>query len=196
MRAPGGGSRDNSRGPRLPQRSFPQSPLRLRRRYSKRPPLTVLLRPQVQNYSLTRLRLISVGATASAIQQFLGWPVGGRHQVWRKMPPTRRQAECAQCLWLTHEWRRQPVECRRGHLRPNHRQQVCLGACGCAKNSATQRKERVEGIAGRGRGSSHRRLASGVRDRQPARLLARSDLHRSQSPAVLDNVIKNGSTLR
>ena len=144
MRAPGGGSRDNSRGPRLPQRSFPQSPLRLRRRYSKRPPLTVLLRPQVQNYSLTRLRLISVGATASAIQQFLGWPVGGRHQVWRKMPPTRRQAECAQCLWLTHEWRRQPVECRRGHLRPNHRQQVCLGACGCAKNSATQREERVD----------------------------------------------------
>src|SRR6516162_1801304 len=29
-----------------------------------------------------------------------------------------------------------------------------------------------------------------------ARLLARSDLHRSQSPAVLDHVIKNGSTLR
>jgi hypothetical protein len=49
VRAPGGAFGDvNSRGPRLPQRSCPQSPLRLVQRYSKRSPLTVLLRPQVE----------------------------------------------------------------------------------------------------------------------------------------------------
>src|SRR5262249_27433540 len=47
-------------------------PQELPQRYSKCSPLTVLLRPQVQNYSLTKLRLILAGAMASAIQQFLG----------------------------------------------------------------------------------------------------------------------------
>src|SRR5262249_46484605 len=66
--------------------SCPQSPLRLVQRYSKCSPLTVLLRPQVQNYSVTRLRLILVGAMASAIQQFLGY--SGWASAWRVKCPT------------------------------------------------------------------------------------------------------------
>jgi hypothetical protein len=52
--------------------SCPQSPLRLAQRYSKCSRLTVLVRPQIQNYSLTKLGLILVGAMASAIQRFRG----------------------------------------------------------------------------------------------------------------------------
>ena len=75
MRAPGGcGIRriHGSRGPRLPQRFLPPIPAETGQRYSKRSPLTVLLRPQVQNYSLTKLGLILAGAMASAIQRFRG----------------------------------------------------------------------------------------------------------------------------
>jgi len=45
--------------------------------------LTVLLWPQVQNYSLTKLRLILVGAMASAIQRFLAG-AGTRPLPWHK----------------------------------------------------------------------------------------------------------------
>jgi len=43
---------------------FPQSPLRMARTYSKRSRLTVLLRPQVRNSSLTKLRLRLVATSA------------------------------------------------------------------------------------------------------------------------------------
>ena len=46
------------------------SPLELPQTYSKCSPLTVLLWPQVQNYSLTKLRLILVGAMASPFNNF------------------------------------------------------------------------------------------------------------------------------
>src|SRR6516165_8129569 len=52
------------------------SPLELPQTYSKRSRLTVLLRPQVQNYSLARLWLILADLTALATQQFLGSSCG------------------------------------------------------------------------------------------------------------------------
>ena len=80
------------------------SPLRLVQRYSKCSPLTVLLWPQVQNYSLTKLRLMLVGAMALAIQRFLGsnqrvghqptggsMPHPGHRQMKRRMPMGNRR---------------------------------------------------------------------------------------------------------
>ena len=79
MRAPGGGSLV-SRGP-LPQRFFAPDPAETGQRYSKQLSLTVLLRSQVRNYSLTGLWLIWVAGMASAIQQGarLGRRTSGRH---------------------------------------------------------------------------------------------------------------------
>ena len=55
VRAPGGsGRRDNSRGPLLPQRILPPIPAGTARKYSKRSPLTVLSRQQVQIISPLR----------------------------------------------------------------------------------------------------------------------------------------------
>ena len=48
---------DQLQGPSAAAAVLPQSPLRLVQRYSKRSPLTVLFRPQVQSYSVTKLRL-------------------------------------------------------------------------------------------------------------------------------------------
>jgi len=71
VRAPGGcGIRRLIQGPSAAAAVLAQSPLGLVQRYSKCSPLTVLLRPQVQIYSLTKLRLILAGAMASVIQQF------------------------------------------------------------------------------------------------------------------------------
>src|SRR5262245_1533347 len=50
----------------------PPIPARTSQRYSKRSPLTVLFRLQVQKYFLTRLWLILAGPMASATQQFPG----------------------------------------------------------------------------------------------------------------------------
>src|SRR6516225_6475103 len=90
------------------------SPLRLVQRYSKCSPLTVLLWPQVQNYSLTKLRLILDGAMASAIQQFRGSNQRVGHQLGGSNAP--------------------PWPSAVGNA----------VADGCAKNSATQRKERAK----------------------------------------------------
>ena len=70
VRTPGRGS-ELSRGSLAATAVPRQLPLGCPENYSRCLRLTVLLRPQVRNYSLTRLWLISVGAMASAIQQFL-----------------------------------------------------------------------------------------------------------------------------
>src|SRR5262249_51494273 len=68
--------------------SCPQSPLRLAQRYSKCSRLTVLVRPQVQNYSLTKLRLTLADPMALAIQQSLGSNVERvKHQSARNGTP-------------------------------------------------------------------------------------------------------------
>src|SRR5215469_4360817 len=63
------------------------SPLELPQTYSKCSLLTVLLRPQVQNYSSTKLRLILVGAMASAIQRFRGSSSGWGIADWKVNAP-------------------------------------------------------------------------------------------------------------
>ena len=69
------------------------SPLRLVQRYSKCSPLTVLLWPQVQNYSLTKLRLILARAMASAIQALIsGWGTAD----WKVNAPPWPSADEAQ----------------------------------------------------------------------------------------------------
>ena len=55
MRAPGDGE---LQGPSAAAAVLPRSPLGTHQRYSKRSPLTVWLRPQVQKYFLARLWLI------------------------------------------------------------------------------------------------------------------------------------------
>src|SRR5215467_677313 len=72
VRAPGGGLAGSLQGPSAAAAVLSPIPAETGQRYSKRSRLTVLLWPQVQNYSLTKLRLILVGVMASAIQQFLG----------------------------------------------------------------------------------------------------------------------------
>ena len=117
------GGLPNSRG-RL---AWP-SPLELPQTYSKRSRLTVLLWPRVQNYSLTKLRLILVEATASRIQQFRGSN--------QRVGHSRLEGQCP-----TLAIRRGDAECRRmakraeasgsngvGGLRSDHRLNVvkCL----------------------------------------------------------------------
>ena len=72
MRAPGGCERRIAPGALCCRSGFPPIPAETGQRYFKRSSLTVLLRPQVQNYLLTRLRLILANPMASAIRQFLG----------------------------------------------------------------------------------------------------------------------------
>ena len=82
------GGLPNSRG-RL---AWP-SPLELSQTYSKRSRLTVLLWPQVQNYSLTKLRLILARAMASAIQALTsGWGTAD----WKVNAPPWPSADEAQ----------------------------------------------------------------------------------------------------
>src|SRR5215831_16717459 len=82
VRAPGGGLAGSLQGPSAAAAVLSPIPAETGQRYSKRSRLTVLLWPQAQNYSLTKLRLILAGAMALAIQRFRGSrPVGGRHQL-------------------------------------------------------------------------------------------------------------------
>jgi len=132
VRAPGGcGIRRITAPGALGCRSgyCPQSPRRLAQRYSKRSPLTVLLWPQVQNYSLTKLRLILAGAMASAIQQFRGSSQRVGHQLGGSMPHPGHRWRCDGHRWLS-ERRRPRIDCRHGgRLRPDHRQMVATPRC-------------------------------------------------------------------
>jgi hypothetical protein len=88
VRAPGGGSPGSLQGPSAAAAVLSPIPAETGQRYSKRSRLTVLLWPQVQNYSLTKLRLVLVGAMASAIQRFLGSNQRVGHQpTGGSMPP-------------------------------------------------------------------------------------------------------------
>ena len=88
MRAPGGGSSGITPGALCCRSGFPPIPAETPEFTLSRSPLTVLLPPQVQNYSVARLRLILADLTALATQQFRGssqW-AGGIN--WREVPPT------------------------------------------------------------------------------------------------------------
>jgi len=92
--------------------------------------LTVLLWPQVQNYSLTKLRLMLVGAMALAIQRFLGSNQRVGHQpTGGSMPHPGHRQRCDACRWLSGRRRPEPGVGVGGCLRPNHRQMVATPRC-------------------------------------------------------------------
>jgi hypothetical protein len=86
VRAPGGGLAGSLQGPSAAAVLSP-IPAETGQRYSKRSRLTVLLWPQVQNYSLTKLRLILAGAMALAIQRFRGSSSGWGIADWKVNAP-------------------------------------------------------------------------------------------------------------
>jgi hypothetical protein len=69
VRAPGDGE---TPGALCCRSGFPPIPAETHQKYSKRSPLTVLFRLQVQKYFLARLWLILADPMVSAIQQFRG----------------------------------------------------------------------------------------------------------------------------
>src|SRR5262249_39801178 len=87
VRAPGGGVAGSLQGASAAAAGLFPNPAGAGQRSPKRSPLTVLPWAQVQNYSLTKLRLILAGAMALAIQRFRGSSSGWGIADWKVNAP-------------------------------------------------------------------------------------------------------------
>src|SRR5262249_29005035 len=87
LRAPGGGLAGSLQGPSAAAPVLSPSRAETGQRSAKRSRLRVLVWPQVQNYSVTKLRLILAGAMALAIQRFRGSSSGWGIADWKVNAP-------------------------------------------------------------------------------------------------------------